>query len=124
MPRQVAALVFASILCLAAAPPIPRVPEDTTAARLWKEAKQYHGKLVRIEGVVQHAHEQEPFNGYPRRYELDLEGVRRLTIHGDGGAPATKGDRVRITGAFTYKENSFDRFRLAVTKVEKLPAKK
>lgn len=122
MPR--AAIIPLTILLLAAAPPASSEPEDTTAARLWKDAKAYHGKLVRVEGVVEHANEQEPREGYPRRYDLTLEGGIDLTIHGEGKLPAAKGDRVRVTGTFTYKEDSFVRYRLAVTKVEKLPQKK
>jgi hypothetical protein len=122
MPR--AAIIPLVALLMAAAPPAPSEPEDTTAAQLWKEAKAYHGKLVRIEGVVEHAHEQEPREGDARRYDLTLEGDIDLTIHGEGKPPAAKGDRVRITGTFTYKEDSFVRYRLAVTKVEKLPQKK
>ena len=72
----------------------------------------------------QHASEQEPFNGHPRRFNLTLEGGIYLAIHGDGKPPAARGDRVRITGTFTYTQNSFVRYRLAVARVEKLPAKK
>jgi hypothetical protein len=78
------------------------------------------GKHQRGGGTLPRA---EGRDGLPR-WDITLEDGVDLHIHGGGKLPAARGDRVRITGVFTHKGDSFVRYRLAVALVEKLPASK
>jgi hypothetical protein len=109
MPRHLAALLAASVFCLAAAPPAPKGPEvvEVTSEQLWKDPGKYHGKLVRIEGVVEDVtqYERSSQKGRPR-YDLSLKGVR-IYVDCEGEPSVAKGDRVRVTGTFTHDKHSF-----------------
>jgi hypothetical protein len=123
-------LVFSLLPAMLAAEDKKPEITDVTADQLWKEPEKYHGKLVRIEGVVENTpaageHKESP-SGF--RYGLTLEDTEDVYISCDGKPSVAKGDRVRVTGLFTYKENSFVKRRLAVAPpqgtVEKVAEKK
>lgn len=126
--------LFASLLLLGQARPEDRLTEaaDVTADFLWKNSEKYHGKRVRLTGVVERtpeAREREQGKG-GFAYRLDLAGDAELdiSITCEGKPAVVKGDRVRVTGTFAYLENSFVRRRLAVGpphgKVEKVAEEK
>lgn len=124
---QRTALLIATLLTTAAAVAADR-PSVTavTADQLWKAPEKYQGKLVRLEGIVEFASEHPRRDEAKPRYSLDLEGNHGVYIVCEGKPSVSKGDRVRVTGTFTYKKDSFVRHRVAVPVdgVEKLPAKK
>jgi hypothetical protein len=96
-----------------------------TIMDLDRNPEKFHGKMVRIAGVL----ESTPRTGVgTSRYFFRLVGADGFHIHGTVKPEGVKGDRVRITGKFTWKNNSFVTHRLAVEpphgKVEKVPAKK
>lgn len=126
MPR--AAFLLAALLLPAAPLPAPQraKPIDVTADQLWKAPEKYQGKLVRLEGVVESTSERPRSDKTTARYTLYLKGAESIYIFCEGKRSAAKGDRVRVTGTFTYKRNSFLRRSLAVPagEVQKLPAKK
>ena len=134
MPFRSAGLLFAPAIffllpgLLAAEDEKPEVT-DVTVEQLGDTPPKYSGKLVRIEDVVESAteHPREDNKG-TARYTLVLKGGDGLYIRCDGKPTVGNGDRVRVTGTFTSKENSFVRHRLTVElphgKVEKVPANK
>jgi hypothetical protein len=129
-PRSAAALLVSLLLLglLSAQEKQPRVV-DLTPEELWKDAQKYHGKVVRLVGVVELTPEarEDKAGKSGFRYGLMLAGDVDISIHCDGKPTVAKGDKVRITGAFTYTENSFVRRRLAVDpplgQVEKITEK-
>jgi hypothetical protein len=131
MPTSRVTALLAALILLGPLHAEGKKPDVTEATfkQLWDAPEKYNGKLVRIEGVVESARERPRLKDNDNaRYSLTLKGGLALYIFCDGKPTVAKGGRVRVTGLFTYKRNSFVRRVLAVQgphgKVEKLPATK
>src|SRR5262245_49770758 len=95
---------------------------DVTLKQLDEKPETYNGKLIRVEGVVGGS------QATGERYSLNLDGWEGVPISCAGKASISKGDRVRVTGKFTYHPRTFVTLRIRVDppsgKVEKVPAEK
>jgi hypothetical protein len=125
-PSRIAIALFVSMLLgtsasLWAEDGTPQVAA-VTLKQLDESPEKYDGKLIRFEGVVRGTQETGA------RHSLHLDGWDGVPITCAGNPPVSKGDRVRVTGKFTYHPRTFVPYRIRVDppsgKVEKLPAEK
>jgi hypothetical protein len=125
--------VLASVLMLAGLVAGPGAaqqkeqPLKVTPEELAKYPAKFHGKRVRVEGVVQQTQVlKEKQGGYDYRLVVGKGGS--LMAWCPGKLAVARGDSVRITGEFRYEKVAANPLRILAggkdAKVQKVPPKK
>jgi cytochrome c-type biogenesis protein CcmE len=120
-------LMIAALLVGVGAAQQKEEPLKVTPEELARDPAKFHGKRVRVEGVVQETQTLKEKQGeYDYRLVVGKGGP--LMAWCSGKLAVRKGDAVRITGEFQYEKVATNPLRILAggkdAKVEKVPPKK
>jgi len=113
MRRVVAVVLVSCVLPSLCAQEKKQEPPTVTAEELPTYPERHDGKVVRMEGVLESDPRETVYMGMAR-YNLGLGEDGIISIVSGFKPGVSKGDRVRLTGKYTYERNSFVPYRLLV----------